>query len=673
MKFSKALLAGIFSLLLFISFVIYRHENMLQTVASFFVLIWFVQVPGGLILILSDRKLNLNNDRLRIILFGNVIGLALAPLLYYLLFFAGLHKMFSVVITVLNVVLALIVWFRMKNEKIQFRFSAIDKTKLNSFFLLLFFVMIICSIREFSQMLNWNFVFNTKRDTDAGSLMSMVIAIKNYGYLVNMNYGGVPMNYHHFYYLIMALVMKTSHAGVLPVYQVVFPLYSFFLMALAAYHLVLTMKFSENVALLSAVSMLLLDDFYSVNQVLKIFFKHQPLFVIESIEWLHNSPSTVISLMMMFVLLAEFFRTEKEKWKWNEIILFVICIASLACYKISTWACLVGGMSAAAVFFIRRKPQLLLVSMLSGIAGIMVFKFLSGFAPSGFSSDSMIFFPAYPVLRSEAVTNFLRKGNDVCISLVGFKIQVIILLLSVCYVFSIFGLRIIYMFKKLSELWKRRINLTETIIFFTVITGALISFTIVPQFTQHNSLYFILTGMYLLSVIAVPSVYNYMVSSKQSLLKYFLIGIFLLQLFSGTLQVLQPFTNPVKASSLSADWFEGMHFIKQNTNTTAMLAYNRRQLKENYYKDDFDFVPVYSERSVVLGGKQYFPDYESRKVSMDSLFTTTSSDKAKKIIKEYKINYIVFDKWKGDTFQLRDTSMMTPVFSNAQIDIFKIN
>jgi len=377
--------------------------------------------------------------------------------------------------------------------------------------------------------------------------------------------------------------------------------------------------------------------------------------------------------MIMLVLLTEFLRNEDRKWSASEIIILVVCVASLACYKISTWTCLAGGMAAAAVLFIRRKPQILLVAVLSGIAGVIVFKFLSGFAPSGFSSDNTILSPGYPVLRSEEARAVLGFTKDSSPEFHSLRFWSLLLLLSVCYMFSIFGLRIIYMFEKLPALWKRKIKLTETIIFFTIIVGALISFSILPLEAPHNSLYFILTGIYLLSVVAIPSVYNYMVSSKRPLLKYFLIGIFLLQVFSGMLQVLQPFINPVKASSLSAEWFKGMEYIRRNTEPKAILACNRRQLKENYYKDDFDFIPVYSERSVVLGGKQYFPDYETRKAAMESLFTTSSCDTVKKIISTYKIDYIVFDKWKGEKFQVNDTCMLKTVFSNSQVDIFKTN
>src|ERR1043165_2418705 len=124
MKFSKGFFFGIFSVILLIFFVIYRKESMLQISAAFFVLIWFVQVPGSLILILSEKKNEDVTGRLRIILFGNVIGLAIVPLLYYLLYFFHLHNSFDIVITVLNVLLGLVLVIRINKKQIQlFYFS----------------------------------------------------------------------------------------------------------------------------------------------------------------------------------------------------------------------------------------------------------------------------------------------------------------------------------------------------------------------------------------------------------------------------------------------------------------------------------------------------------------------------------------------------------------------
>jgi hypothetical protein len=168
-------------------------------------------------------------------------------------------------------------------------------------------------------------------------------------------------------------------------------------------------------------------------------------------------------------------------------------------------------------------------------------------------------------------------------------------------------------------------------------------------------------------------VYQYIAGPRTSVLKYVVTGIFLLQVFSGALQVLQPFINPVKPSALSAQWFEGMKYLKEHSEKGSLLAYNRLQLKENYYKDDFDFVPVYAERPVVLGGRQYLPDYEARKASLDTLFSTSSCEQARKVIDEYKISYLVFDKWKGGKLPAGDSCNMQPVFSNSQLAIYKVN
>lgn len=146
----------------------------------------------------------------------------------------------------------------------------------------------------------------------------------------------------------------------------------------------------------------------------------------------------------------------------------------------------------------------------------------------------------------------------------------------------------------------------------------------------------------------------------------------LIQLGSGLLQVLQPVINPVKSSSLSPGWFEAMNYMKENTEQNSLLAYNRLQLKENYYKDDFDFVPVFTERSVVLGGKYYFSDYELKKQKVDSLFSSSSLDDAKRISGELKIDYILFDKWKGGKLPCSDSSYVIPVFTNQQVDIYKV-
>lgn len=667
MKFKKTFFYGLFAVLLLISFIIFRRDNMLQIFAAFFALIWIVQLPGSLILILAEGK---TTNYRRIILLGNVIGLALVPLLYYLLYFFNFNNSFDIALTCLNILLGMILIFRVRNGEIKF--SSFGSAKLNHIFFLISVVMIICSIREFSQMLSWNFVFNSKHDTDAGTLMSMVIGLKNYGYLVNMNYAAAPASYHHFIYLLMALVMKISHIGILPLYQVVFPLYTFSFMVFGAYYLMLTFNSSGRVALLSAVSLLLLDDFYLLNQVIKVLIKKQPLFTIESIEWLHNSLSSTISLFILFVIIAELYIAERERFKNYLLIILIISIGTLACYKISTWACLIAGMIAASVFNFRKNKKLVLLTILSAVAGIACNKYLSGMSHGNFSSDGMQQNIAYPILRSEVVKKYLHIQNDfVTLHELSFKAIVVVLILALYYIIGIFGVRLFYV-NSIRKKGIRSLSFTPAVIIFSVIGGIAVSFLLTPKIGQHNTLYFILTGMYLLSVVSVPMVYEYFDQSKNLIGKIIIAGIIIVQLGSGALQVLQPFVNPVKASSLSSDWFEAMEYIKKNTEKNSLLAYNRHQLKDNYYKDDFDFVPVYAERPVVVGGKQYFPDYELKKAKNDSLFTVTSPDIVKRISKELTVDYILFDKWKGGNMSCRDSSVLRSVFTNNQVDIYKV-
>ncbi|MCX6291615.1 MAG: hypothetical protein NT126_07600 [Bacteroidetes bacterium] len=667
MKFSKTFLYGIFSVLLLVFFVMYRRESLLHVTAAFFALMWFVQIPGSLILALSEGK---SENFLRLVLFGNVIGLALVPLLYYLLFRLDLHASFSLVISVLNVLLGLMLVIRIRKN--NFTFSPPGKKEVQSMFLLLAVVMVICSFREFSQMISWKFSFNSKHDTDAGILMSMVVALKNYGFLVNMNYGSAAINYHHFVYLLMALVMKTSHIGILPLYQVVFPLYTFFFMALAAYYLALSLKASERIAVISAIAVLLLDDFYLLNQVIKLVIHKQPVFTIESIEWLHNSPSAAISFLVMFVILAELARSGKEKISWKLMLLLVVSASTLACYKISTWACLAGGMVAASVLNREKNKSLVLVAAGTAVAGFLVNKFLSGVAHSTYSSDGMDVNLAYPVMRSEAVKNYLHFHGDVfSFHDLSLKTAVVLALLTAFYIAGIFGVRLFYLVKKMKGGVLKNDFATSTII-FSVFGGILVSFFVTPKVGQHNALYFILTGMYLLSVVSVLVISEFLVVSKNFFLKATAITLIGIQAGSGALQVLQPVINPVKSSGLSKEWFDAMDYLKKNTEQNSLLAYNRFQLKENYYKDDFDFVPVYSERAVVVGGKQYFPDYEMKKSKLDTLFSSASPGDLKRISNELNIDYIVFDKWKGGSMACTDSSLITPVFTNNQVDVFKL-
>jgi hypothetical protein len=166
-------------------------------------------------------------------------------------------------------------------------------------------------------------------------------------------------------------------------------------------------------------------------------------------------------------------------------------------------------------------------------------------------------------------------------------------------------------------------------------------------------------------------VYEYIKGHGNRFLKFSLLGVFALQVGSGVLQVLQPFTNPVKSSALTPAWFDAMKYLRNNTGANSLLVYNRFQLKENYYKDDFDFVPVFAERPVVVGGKQYFPDYVEKKAKVDSLYSS-SPENAKKISQDLQVDYIVFDKWKGGSFQGVDSTFMLPVYTNEQVDIFKV-
>jgi hypothetical protein len=81
---------------------------------------------------------------------------------------------------------------------------------------------------------------------------------------------------------------------------------------------------------------------------------------------------------------------------------------------------------------------------------------------------------------------------------------------------------------------------------------------------------------------------------------------------------------------------------------------------------------VYAERAVVVGGKQYVPGYEIKKAKIDSLFSSASVDEIKRISNELKVDYIVFDKWNGGRFACRDTTLLNPVFTNKQVDIYKL-
>src|SRR6185436_7667508 len=103
---SRAFFYGLISVAILVFFIFYRNESLVSTFSAFVILAWFVQVPGTLILLLIRAK---HRDVLQLILFGNVIGLALVPLLYYGLFFFSLSDFFSWTISSINVLLLVLV------------------------------------------------------------------------------------------------------------------------------------------------------------------------------------------------------------------------------------------------------------------------------------------------------------------------------------------------------------------------------------------------------------------------------------------------------------------------------------------------------------------------------------------------------------------------------------
>src|SRR5881628_1444693 len=102
MRIKKTFWYGSSAFLLILGFAAYRNENIISLISALFFLIWIVQIPGTLILALTQNK---NSSLFRILLFGHIVGLTFYPVLYYVLFYLNHWQDFITVISIINFIL----------------------------------------------------------------------------------------------------------------------------------------------------------------------------------------------------------------------------------------------------------------------------------------------------------------------------------------------------------------------------------------------------------------------------------------------------------------------------------------------------------------------------------------------------------------------------------------
>lgn len=670
------------SLIIILVGLIYRQENIFTICYAFIIILWFIQIPGMLILSILHNEVK---HQLRFLLTSHALGLSILPIVYYTLYTIDQWQIYGVIQSILNLTLLGILYFKNKDNLISFITINLSKDNLIHFGIILLFSTLPVLIREFSQLRIDNLAIITTNEIDSGFLMGVVAGIKHYGSCMNMNEGVLPLDYHHFIYLLMALVSKYSNATILSTYQVVFPLYTFFFLSIATYWLTKETRQNNKVALISAILILVLEDFSILNQIIRFLFNTDPVsffYTTYNTNNLHRSPSLIISLAISIALLGELgYLRKKSLTDIYKAMPFVIIASFLVGYKATSWACIIGGMGVASLFFIKRTPVLMALTIVSGIGGFIVLAIFVGSTSASASIKDV--YIGYPIFNNPSVQFIFNNiGHHFLPSDFNLKLFLIMVFLVPIWVGLTYGIRCLWFIKMVKNMKtkKQNLNYIELTAFFSIIIGLLISLVAAPKNTgSFNVYYFSMFGLIISVPFTIPLIYKYITTHSKKLMSFILILLVFLQIGSGLVHIFRPFIN-TPIAILSKDWLEAMEYLRNHTDSHSRLISNRFDYNtdpnDTNTKEKFYFIPAFSERAVITSGNKFYttPDegYQKRRELVDALLHTNSWVKGKSISDRLNANYIIVDKWKGESLNCTDPRFVTLIYHNTAVDIYKI-
>lgn len=661
--------------------VIWRGENVFFAGLAFLALVWLVQIPGSLLLLLIDGHIA---HRLRFILLGQALGLCLLPVIYYALFALGIWQQYGAVQSVLNVAL-IAALFKTKRIRLLLEFKKnIPPSKIVAFSVIILVVTLLVTAREVTQLVPRELVIRSTQEVDAGFLMGIVAGIKNYGHCVNLNESAISFKYHHLTYLLMAILSAYSRAEIVTIFNVISPLYMFLFLAVGVFYVTRAVSRNVTISVMAAILILLMDDFSILNQLIRALADagSQTFFYATlNIAFLHTSPSWLLSFAILMVLIGELFYWQRtQQLNVRRLVVFVLIASFLAGYKVPTWMCLTGGMGAASLVLLKRRCDFFFLSTFSLLGGLSVISAFIGFSTANSFLGNV--YVGYPLLRNDWVkTVFGYTDHKLSAqALTGDMIFILLILLPFWLALTYGGRLMVlaYQLKNFGELHKNN-NFAELTVLFSTILGLLISLTMAPEEGSFNAYYFSLFGMLLTGPFFVVF-WQDRISLRNKAWSCILVLLLVIPSLGGMVYIVKPLVFEKAIARLSQDWVDAMAFVRHNTEKHARLATNRYDLsllpEYSSYDERFYFIPAFSERAVVVSGSTFnlVPDaeYWKRRLLVDSLLTTRSIQKAKSICEELQVNYILIDKWKGEALVCTDPRFVSLYYQNRQIEIFKV-
>jgi hypothetical protein len=288
----------------------------------------------------------------------------------------------------------------------------------------------------------------------------------------------------------------------------------------------------------------------------------------------------------------------------------------------------------------------------------------------------------YPVLRNDAVQKLAGVGGH-SFSIDGMTpgLLVLIVVLIPIWLLLTYGIRIVWMARATRRFGAllREANLLELTVLLSIAVGLAIALFAAPERTPLLVYYNCLFGLLVTTPFTAIVLDEYL-RRLSSLARLAVVGLVLVQMSSGFLYLAKPLLQKKNIADLRGPWLDAMTYLRRETPPDALLLSNRYGFSTDpafgTYSEQFYFVPAFSHRSVAVSGNRYYlqvgAEYDRRRRLADSLFGARSGERIRDLSDSLGIDYIVFDKWKGERFAGNDPRYLEQVFSNKQVDIYKV-
>jgi hypothetical protein len=481
----------------------------------------------------------------------------------------------------------------------------------------------------------------------------------------------------------MAAVSCFSGASILTVFQVVFPLFFFSLFTLAIYRLTATLWQNQKFAFLTALAALFLDDFSILNQFAKKIGLPpgvSPFYLSWAIPNIHLSPSQLISFFLLFVVLHEIYNFSQGD-KQGMSAFFIVCVlTSLVGFKVSTWLCLMAGLGIASLLFLKQTRKLLVITLVAGISGLGLLFALALHIPSRLALLSVNV--GYPVMTNSFILNlFGFRDGKIGYSELSITSILLIIILIPLWLLLTYGMRIFWLVDFKNKV--KNIVHSQKLILLTVFAASLFGIVVslffsVEEYGSANSYYFSIFGMFAILPFVMPDIY--LKIAGKNVVGFVILGLVLTQCASGFLYIVKPHLKKDTICVLSPDWLAGMVFLNKNTPKSSMIISNRFDFSEkpefSNYRGKFYFIPGLAERTMVISGVGYTRtaarENWALRVYVQQLLLARSASQLHEVLQRLPGDYLLLDKWRGESLGFMDSSILKPVFSNRALEIYQV-